>query len=518
MSIDAINSLSEAVRVFNNPNTTKDEKREILAKYPDVVKYVGKDTTEYQISDEDFDIAKDQGKQRAKDSTGYDGHKSYRAVVDAVTDVGADVVANTVGKKVASKAASEIVKKGAQGAISKLVASTAAKAATKETTKQLAKGATKEAAKKAGEAAGKKVTEGVGESIGCIVGCVLGLAEGTKYTLSKPNADQVDAAKSLASGELPEGMDALAETQEIMDEAEEESTALAEEAELTNEEANEQIDEDKTKFDFYRAQYNALKSKAESGDKLSSDEKGLMNKLAPQMEQLGAGIGNIQEETSDTVADLNSDIEGYQDIYDESAETMADVEGVTDFAEGFDENTQVMCYVEGGVQTLNAAMSGKSSYEAFALASSGSWAFGATAWAYAFGVMGATGALMSTKGAYEQFKWAGEVGNEIDLREQTQDLNTETTDIYDEKLDTYAGQVDMVGDLELEVPDDLEVPVAPTTTDAAEGGDSANPFGVQPTDGQNNGNAGTRGAGKQKNDSANGKDNDDDKKKGLGVV
>ena len=470
MSIDAINSLSEAIKVFNNPDTTKDEKRQILAKYPDVVKYVGKDTTQYEISDEDFNLAKDQGKQRAKDSTGHDGstHSTISTIGSAVGGlaVGAAGTATTMGSNLAANA------------VGKTLGHATAQNLGQRTLTQ------KGADKLGSEAVGKGQ-----KNLGDIATVILAAAVEAKYWIEKPNEEQIEAANQLAQNELPEGMDALAETQEIMDETEEESTALAEEAELTNEEANEQIDEDKTKFDFYRAQYNALKSKAESGDKLTSDEKGVMNKLAPQMEQLGTGIGDIQEETSDTVADLNSDLEGCQDIYDESAETMADVEGVTDFAEDFDETTRTLCYVEGASHTLNGIGAG--------LAAARLWSGGP--WMWAFGAIGTAAAISSIKSSADQFKGAAEVSSEIELREQTQDLNTETTDIYDEKLDTYAGQVDMVGDLELEVPDDLEVPVAPTTTDAAEGGDSANPFGVQPTDGQNNGSAGTRGAGEDGN-------------------
>lgn len=454
MAIDGIRSLSEAIKLYNNPNTSNETKREILSQYPDVVKYVGKDTTKYEISDEDFDLAKEQGTQRAKDTTGYDGHKSYRAVGDAVVDTAANVLGQTVLKKVVSKTAEKVAGKAAEKSATKGIASS------------------------------------IGKNAGFVVGCTLGLAEGIKYMATKPNKEQVDAANELAATELPDGQASLAETQDIMAEAEEEFTELSEEAEEVNEDANDKIDEDKTKFDFYRAQYNALKEKAESGEKLTKEEKALMQKLAPLMEDLSGCISDTQEETSDTVSDLSDDMAEYQDTFDESAEVMADVEGVTDFAAGFDENTKIMCYVEGGTQVVNAAMSGYSAYQAAAFAAGGG---PFTSWAWAFAAMGTAGTIMSGAGATEQFKWASEVGNEIDIREQTQELNSQTTDVYDEKLDTYTGQVEMIEDMELEVPEDLEIPEQPNV--AAEGTDSAdgnNPFGMQPK--EEAGEAGARGA------------------------
>ena len=176
------------------------------------------------------------------------------------------------------------------------------------------------------------------------------------------------------------------------------------------------------------------------------------------MQQLGLDIEDISNDTTDSVGEIYDEMGTYQDTYDNAAETMGEVQGVTDYAESFDEATRTMCYVEGAAQTLNAASSAKSSYEAFALASSGSWAFGATAWAYAFGVMGASGAAMSGVGVKEQFDWANKVSDEIDLRKETQDFNATSLEMYDENIDVYQGQLEGVEDLEMEIPEDMEDP------------------------------------------------------------
>ena len=459
MAIDGIRSLSEAIKLYNNPNTSNETKREILSQYPDVVKYVGKDTTKYEISDEDFDFAKEQGAQRAKDATGHDGstHSTISTIGSAVggAAVAAAGISTTLGSQFAGKAV-----EGALDAVGKNAGQNAATWVSGQN----------------GSLAGKKLNQKVGD----IATVVLAAAVEAKYLIEKPNKDQIAAANELAATELPDGQAALAETQDVMAEAEEEFTELSEEAEEVNEDANDKIDEDKTKFDFYRAQYNALKEKAESGEKLTKEEKALMQKLAPLMEDLSGCINDTQEETSETVSDLSDDMAEYQDTFDESAEVMADVEGVTDFAAGFDENTKTMCYVEGGTQVVNAAMSGYSAYQAAAFAAGGG---PFTSWAWAFAAMGTAGTIMSGAGAAEQFKWASEVGNEIDIREQTQELNSQTTDVYDEKLDTYTGQVEMIEDMELEVPEDLEVPEEPAAmTGGDDGLGTVNPLGMQPKD------------------------------------
>ena len=83
---------------------------------------------------------------------------------------------------------------------------------------------------------------------------------------------------------------------------------------------------------------------------------------------------------------------------------------------------------------------------------------GFNAWAWACAAMGAAAGVMSGIGTAEQFKWAGEVGTEIGMRKDTQDLNTATQDIYDEEIDAYDGLMTGVEDLELEIPDDIEPP------------------------------------------------------------
>ena len=401
------------------------------------------DENAYEIPDDDFDNAYKNGRQAGQDATGYDGKTGgtiARGVGDA-TLAAAGAVGAQVTKSVVSKAAT--------------------KALSTEGTKNALTGAgvnaVNNAAKKGTQLTTQEAGKAVGKSAGSIVGCVIGLATATAYMAKKPNKTEKEACDKLQDT-MAESQAATMSAQEEMAAMGEELMTLSDEAATYNEEANEQIEEEKTEYDMYMQTYTALKEKAESGEQLTEEEKALYTEIVGLLTESGEVIQEVQDDTSDTVTTIYDDMGTFQEGYDYAAETVAEIQGVTDYAESFDKTTQTMCYVEGAAQTLNAASSAKSAYEAFALAASGSWAFGATAWAYAFGAMGAAGAVMSGVGAAEQFNWAGQVGTEIEARKATQDLNAATNDVYEAEVENYDGWMSGVEDLELEIPDEIEAP------------------------------------------------------------
>ena len=372
------------------------------------------DENAYEIPDDDFDRAYQNGKNTGKDATGYDGKIGgtiARGVGDAVLGAGGAVLPfiNTgidVGTKAVSNAA---IKAG--GSLTG----------------------------KAAESAGKTIAQGSNAS--WIIGA----------PLEKEACD-------VLQDTMAESQAATMSAQEEMSAMGEELMFLSDEAAEYNEEANDQIEEQKTEYDLYMASFNALKEKAESGEALTEDEKALYKELGGLLTEKGENITVIQEDAGDTVTTIYDDMGTYQEGYDYAAETVAEIQGVTDYAASFDKTTQVMCYVEGASQTLNAASGAKNAWQAGAFAASGSWAFGATAWAWAFVAMAGAGAAMSGVGAAEQFKWAGEVGTEIKAREATQDLNASTGDMYDTEVDNYDNWMTEVEDLELEIPDEIAPP------------------------------------------------------------
>lgn len=460
------------------------------------------DENEYKFDDDEFNTSKLRGKQAAAEATGHNGKTGKniaRGAADAVWAAGG-IVASELTKKAVTKATEEALKKGTETALTK-AATNAAKGAAKKAAEKAAKEgaektlgvfvdkATRTAAKEAGTKAAEKVTKesltktvekvseetgekvaetaltktgeeatkATGESIGCIIGCTMALATGIAYVAKQPNKQEKEACDQL-QGQMLGAQEVLGETQNEMAYMQDELANLTDEANQANEDANSQIEEKKTEYDAYKATYEALKAKVDSGKGLTPAEKDLYKEIVTLMTEAGIEIEETQEGTTDNVQSIYSDMETYQEGYDYAAETLGEVQGLTDYAAGMDTTTQVMCYVEAGAQTINVAGAAKSAYEAAALASSGSWAFGATAWAWAFVAMGVAGGAMSAVGAGQQLKWAGDVGTEVQMRKATQTLNTETTEIYTAELDIYDGLMGDVEDLEVNMPNDIAAP------------------------------------------------------------
>lgn len=448
----------------NSMNISADEMGEITQRWESKLNSwqatVTNDENEYEFDDSDYAKYKENGKKTAQDQTGYEGGKGNmvgRGVGDSAFAL-TNALGQTVGKNIANN-------------VAKSVGVKATEKVTNEVTNEV-------------------TTQASSKSVGFVIGCTLGLATGTAYLAKKPNKEQKQACDDLKNV-MANNQAALSDTQADMEDMANEIIELSDEANETNEEANDEIEEQKTQYDMYRASYEALKAKAESGEPLTEEEKALYQELIKYMTESGELITETQENATDEVGELYEDMGTYEEGYDYAAETMGEVEGTTDFAEGFDSATRTMCYVEAAAQGLNVLSSGKAAYEAGAFAASGSMLFGATVWAWAFAAMGGAGAAMSTVGVAEQTTWAGDVGEEIHLRKDTQNMNSETMDMYDEEIDAYDGWMQGVEDLELEIPDDVAAPedtsIPPTT---GEGLPEGTPEAVKP----NTTTAGTTGA------------------------
>ena len=397
---------------------------------------VSNDENQYEFDDSEFKDYKEQGKEAAKEATGFDGKKGRaqaRGINDAVTAAGGAVVSYGL-----TNGALQGVSQGVGKAVGKTWGKVIGqKASNKGAAKAMEKGTTIKDAKAS-----------------WVIGAPLAAAQAAAYLAKKPNQDEKNACDDMQT-ELTNAQGALAAEQENLQSMGEEIIALSDEASKANEEANTEIEDKKTEYDMYKSTYEALKAKVESGQQLSDDEKELYKTAAAYMVAAGEDINDLTESTGETVNSLYSDMETYQEGYDYTAETMGEVEGQTDFAAGFDTATRDMCYVEGAAQSVNALSGYTSMVKAGKFAASGGLY---TAWAWAFAAMGAAGGAISTVGATEQFTWAGDVGKEIDIRKQTEDLNAETLDVYTEEVDSYAGWMQGVDDLELEIPNDIEAP------------------------------------------------------------
>lgn len=298
----------------------------------------------------------------------------------------------------------------------------------------------------------------------------------TIYAVNKANKDGKEACDVLQN-EMGNAQAALQDTQSEMEDMATQLIELADEAKTVNDEANTVIVGEKTEFDMYRATFEALKAKAESGEPLTEDEKALYEKLAGLMEEAGENITSTQEETSGVVGEIYGDMGTYQDGYDYAAETMGEIEGLTDYAESFDGVVKANCkaaevslYANAGASGLVAAKLALD-FNLFTKAQS-----------LIMGGVAVLAGTMSTIYAHEQGSFAGQVGKEIDLRKDTQDLNLETTEIYDVEIENYAGAMQGVEDLELDIPNDLEVPETTPLPAPSDGYPSGTPDEIKPKD------------------------------------
>lgn len=417
------------------------------------------DDIDYDFDDSEYEEYINTGKEHGEDVTGYQdsqaddiaiagGHvlgSAGGAVLSTVATGASTSIVNTVGGKVIGEATSRI----AGEACSKTVAAAGG---------PLKDGAIGAGVKAAGDAT-NECAKGIGDVAGFIVGCTLGFITAATYWIKRANKDEHEAAVAL----MPEHSKFQADLnteQGNMNTYAGEIVEASDEATDANEEGNEDIQKKKAEYDQQKQIYLALKAKIDSGVSLSASEKALYNGTIQKLGELATEIDALTALTQEKVEEKNEDLSDFQSKYDETAATMGFIQGVTEYAASFDKTAEILCYVEGAAQVLNGASSAYSAYEAGAFALSGTWAFGATAWAWAFVALGIAAVVSSGIAAGEQFTWAGEIGKEIDARESTEELNASTMEIYEAEVDAYDGAIDTVSDLELAVPEDIEAPEA----------------------------------------------------------
>ena len=499
MSVN-VNSISDSYNAWYNYKYGGNTRGITSAEFSDIVtrwksnlnsweSQAAQDENKYEITDEDYSKSKSNGKDSARMKTGYKSNKTgmiVRGSVDAAAGL-AGALANSVGKKVAEKATEKIAGKLiGKKATEKIAEKAAKKVLTQKLGEEVEKKAIKEASKKiagdvtnnlagamqddvinatAGKLTGTATKEATKEATKAsnnakggkvwLITAPLSMAMGILYQTNKPNKDEHNAAGELESTILPDAQGELVDAEDQMESATESVMDLTEEANALQEDAADEIEENKTQFDMFNTSLTALKEKANSGEKLTESEKELYKELIPSMKEASDNISGVEEDAIDGVDDIHGDIEGYQSDFDSAADTIANVQGITDYAASFDSTAEVMCYVEGVGQALNAASGAKAAVDAGRFAASGGIF---TAWAWAFAAMGTAGAVTSGLGAYEQYNWANDIGREVDLRKMTQDMGSETLDSYNEQIDMYDDNLGIVEDLEIEIPDDLEIP------------------------------------------------------------
>ena len=291
------------------------------------------------------------------------------------------------------------------------------------------------------------------------------------YWSTRPNKEGNEAANEM-NNVLANAQGTLAETQGEMETMSEELITLSDEANEMNEATNEEMKEDKTELDLYMQTIKILEQKIKSGVPLTEGEKSQYKELIKLVGELGTGINETSEENTEVVEEIYGNMETYQEGYDYAAETMGEVEGMTEYAASFDTATRADANVLGGLMTANGALCGTLAGILFADLNIFTKAISVGA-----GVVATGAAVSSGLAAKEQFEIAKNVGNEIDTREATQELNTETNEMYTEEIDVYDGLMTGVEDLEMEVPEEIEAPEA-MTVPAGGGGEGTGGAGA----------------------------------------
>lgn len=430
-----------------------------INKWLEGITTLSQDTTEYQMTDDEKSDSQKAGAKAMNEATGYDGDNSglnARAIGDGVaagvTTAGAACTTFTGGLKKTAKA-------------------------------------------------------GCGSRWITRIACATASATGIAYAAKKPNSEQVKACGE-ATNQIGAIQGSMNDTQADIEEATSKADELAEEGSALQEEANENIEKEKTDYDFYTNSYITLKEKIDGGEKLTEDEQKMYEECIKYMTETGQNIADIQNESSETMNDINSDIEDLTDSYTSSQESIEEYSGALDAVSKFDETTQNACYAEYISQNVNMISGGASALEMGAIAASeyasGSWGFAIADTVLALGAT--TGAVISGIGANEQHNFAGEAGKTIEIRKQTQTMNEELSNFHTENLELYTANVDLVQNATVEIPDDIEPPednaedaLADNLTNDEPEVETLNMFGMPVENNQNSVNSNTQTSQNEQN-------------------
>ncbi len=462
MSQISINSASDAEKAWinyyyhgNTMQITDVQMGEIVGRYSSFIptwrNYAeSQDTNEYELSDETFEDSVDRGYEYGQDLTDYDNtgwdktKQIGRTVVDGSTAAAAGVHAMVSG----GEAAGSIV-------------STTAKEAAKTTTK---------------EVSAKGFSALPGADFLLLGFCATDMVDAVRYKVSKPNKEQVEAVNVLAEDMLNQ-QTITTEAQDTLMEMDSELSDSTDEAIDVRDVANNDMSDSKTLYEFHADKIKYYDKAKTAGYEFTQEDVESYQESLQFMTELSDDVNVTQEEADKAVGEIYEEMKDYQSGFDDAADSIAEVEGVTDYAEGFDELTQTNCKAESYIQYVNTGSSGIDAVSAAGKVVQYAGAFWVAAAFAAAGALAAGAAVMDGTAAKEQSDWSDEAGNEVGLREGTQELNESSLQTYNENVDYYDGYMQNVEDLNIVRPDDMEAPEAEVpTVGKQDGNDPKNPY------------------------------------------
>lgn len=282
------------------------------------------------------------------------------------------------------------------------------------------------------------------------VAAAMNIATAAQYYIDKPNEDAKNACDALQS-EFNASQSMLTANQDEMEELKEEMEYQREEAELMNEDANYRIEEEKTLHDIAKSAIDAIQAKIDSGQRLSDSEKELYKASKERMINSGTNINSISSTNTEEVGAIYSKLGENQENLDDIATGIYEVDGLTDYASDFDQETQISCYTEAATQGLNVVSSLMTVGKLLANALFKPWEWAIVA---AVGIAGTASGVA----AKEQWDFAGQVGNEIKLRKDTEDLTKTTEKDLESTTKDFNKNLEKIEGLEMKIPKDIEAP------------------------------------------------------------
>ncbi len=300
---------------------------------------------------------------------------------------------------------------------------------------------------------GKNNSAGAGVLIACGIDAALAIW----YRAAKPNEEQKKAIDAYKE-QMPALQDECAQNDADMMMYDEELIELGDSAAETVDTANEEMEEQMKEYAKNQAVRDYAQSAVTAGYELTDKDKKEYQNSTQTMTQIGEDVQTMKDDTIEEVGEINEEMLTYEDSYNDVAHDMGEIAGYTATAADIDDQTKVKCYVEAASQGINAANAGLDAKKAFSVASGSNVAFWVSVVYAAAGAVAAVAAVSDGLATAEQYKWAGEIDEEIKLREDVESANNDSIDLYDENIDNYDAYLDDISKQEVEVPDDLEEP------------------------------------------------------------
>lgn len=403
------------------------------------------DTNMYELTDEEFEMNFADGKKDAAKSVGYE--RTAGKTAGQWTENGLITVGG-IGSAYAGVKASGGLQGTGGGLLDKI------KGIFSKKTETPASGGNENVPESNPTPDASKETKLDGSTL---IACGLALATGIAYEVARPNKEEAETLEAYQST-LAEAQGKLQEAQADMTNSAYEVEKASDEADRITEERQIEIEEEKGYYDTYKRTYDYCKAKIDNGEALTEDENTRYQDAIKYMTEAGVNIETLNDLATDEVQTIHSDMTTYQESFTNAQEDMAYVQGQTDYSASFDNATKVNSYIQMGGQGLNVVGGLKAGGAALtkAAASGVAW-WQAIVYAIA-SAAGFTGAGMSALGVTEQLGFAQKASAEIDTRKMTEDLNINTEDVLAQNVEIYDANIELVENLEIATPDDVEAP------------------------------------------------------------